>query len=91
MTMPAASETQDLVVKRLRRVQGQVAGILAMIESGRDITDIVTQLAAVGRALDRAGYMLLVGALQQCAAARAEGAEPAFTEEQVEKLFMTLA
>ena len=41
------------VLGRLRRAQGQLAGVISMIESGRDCTDVVTQLAAVSRALDR--------------------------------------
>ena len=35
------------VLNRLRRAQGQLAGVIAMIESGRDCADVVTQLAAV--------------------------------------------
>ena len=41
------------VLDRLRRAQGQLAGVISMIESGRDCTEVVTQLAAVSRALDR--------------------------------------
>jgi len=43
-------ESEDLepVIKRLRRAQGQLAGVLNMIAEGRDCGDVVTQLAAVG-------------------------------------------
>ena len=41
------------VVNRLRRAEGQIGGILRMIEEGRDCKDVVTRLAAVNRALDR--------------------------------------
>ena len=44
------------VLGRLRRVQGQIGGIVRMIEEGRDCADVVTQLAAASRALDRAGF-----------------------------------
>src|SRR5665647_3493813 len=47
-------EEMGAVVNRLRRAQGQIGGVLRMIEEGRDCKDIVTQLAAVNRALDRA-------------------------------------
>ena len=43
----------DPVLKRLRRAHGQLAGVIAMIENGRDCTEVVAQLAAVSRALDR--------------------------------------
>jgi DNA-binding FrmR family transcriptional regulator len=79
------------VVTRLRRVQGQVAGIVAMIEDGRDCADIVTQLAAASRALDRAGFKVVSNGLQQCAAAEERGERPPMTPEQLEKLFLALA
>lgn len=37
------------VLNRLRRAQGQLAGVISMIEQGRDCKDVVTQLAAVSR------------------------------------------
>ncbi|MFD1049010.1 metal-sensitive transcriptional regulator, partial [Kibdelosporangium lantanae] len=51
------------VVKRLRRAQGQVGGLIQMIESGRDCEDVIIQLAAVSRALDRAGFRLIASGL----------------------------
>lgn len=42
------------ILSRLRRAQGQLNGVINMIENGRDCKDVVTQLAAVSRALDRA-------------------------------------
>lgn len=76
--------------RRLRRVQGQVAGILAMIEEGRSCREVIQQIAAASRALDRAGVKLLVSQLQYCLedeeAARAEGYDPA----EVERLFLML-
>jgi DNA-binding FrmR family transcriptional regulator len=76
------------VLNRLRRAQGQLAGVIAMIENGRDCADVVTQLAAVSRALDRAGFKIVASGLRQC---RSEYGAPAMTEEQLEKLFLTLA
>jgi DNA-binding FrmR family transcriptional regulator len=76
------------VLNRLRRAQGQLAGVIAMIESGRDCQDVVTQLAAVSRALDRAGFKIVAGGLRQCLDA---GADAEMTQEQMEKMFLTLA
>jgi DNA-binding FrmR family transcriptional regulator len=76
------------VLNRLRRAQGQLAGVIAMIEAGRDCQDVVTQLAAVSRALDRAGFKIVASGLRQCLAA-GEAAE--MTPEQLEKLFLSLA
>ena len=76
------------VLNRLRRAHGQLAGVIAMIENGRDCTEVVTQLAAVSRALDRAGFKIVASGMQQCLAS---GGASAVSEEQLEKLFLTLA
>lgn len=79
------------VVRRLRRVEGQVAGIVRMIESGRDCADIVTQLAAASRALDRAGFRLLSSGMRQCITASAQGEPEPMSSETLERLFLALS
>jgi DNA-binding FrmR family transcriptional regulator len=81
-------EVTGPVLNRLRRAQGQLAGVIAMIESGRDCQDVLVQLAAVSRALDRAGFKIVAGGMRQCLTA---GADAEMTQEQMEKLFLTLA
>jgi DNA-binding FrmR family transcriptional regulator len=81
-------EVTGPVLNRLRRAQGQLAGVIAMIESGRDCQDVVTQLAAVSRALDRAGFKIVASGMRQCLTA---GDEAEMTPEQMEKLFLSLA
>jgi len=79
------------VLNRLRRAQGQLAGVIAMIEQGRDCKDVVTQLAAVSRALDRAGFKIVATGLRECITGHhADGATP-MTEAELEKLFLALA
>jgi len=77
------------VVNRLRRAQGQLAGVLRMIEEGRDCKDVVTQLAAVSRALDRAGFAIIATGLKQCLS-ESGGVENLDTQA-MEKLFLSLA
>lgn len=79
------------VVKRLRRAEGQIRGVIAMLESGRECTEVVTQLAAVSRALDRAGFKIISSGLQQCLNAQAAGEDAGLDLEQMEKLFLALA
>ena len=55
------------MIRRLRRAQGQIGGVIKMIEERRDCADVVTQLAAASRALDRAGFKIIATGLQQCA------------------------
>ena len=47
-------DVNDDVVKRLRRLEGQIRGVQRMIEEGQDCRDVVTQLSACKSALDRA-------------------------------------
>jgi DNA-binding FrmR family transcriptional regulator len=77
------------VIKRLRRAQGQIAGVLRMIEEGRDCEDVVTQVAAVSRALDRAGFAIISTGLKQCL--REPGGADGVDAAKLEKLFLTLA
>ena len=77
------------VLNRLRRAQGQLAAVTRMIEEGRDCADVVTQLAAVNRALDRAGFAIISTGLKQCLS-EPGGAESLDTQ-RMEKLFMSLA
>ena len=77
------------VINRLRRAQGQIGGVIRLIEEGRDCKDVVTQLAAVNRALDRAGFAIVSSGMRECL----NSPEGATDEDQatMEKLFMTLA
>ncbi len=77
------------IVNRLRRARGQIDGIIAMIEDGRSCRDVVTQLAAASRALDRAGFKIVASGLRQCLIG--EGGEQEMSTEELEKLFLSLA
>jgi DNA-binding FrmR family transcriptional regulator len=74
------------VLNRLRRAQGQLADVIAMVEDGRDCRAVVTQLAAVSRALDRAGFKIVASTMGQCL-----NGESAMTIEELERLFLALA
>ncbi|MCM3709541.1 MULTISPECIES: metal-sensitive transcriptional regulator [Bacillales] len=43
----------DKIVNRLKRIEGQIKGILRMIEEGKDCKEVVTQLSASRSAIDR--------------------------------------
>ncbi|MEP7036412.1 MAG: metal-sensitive transcriptional regulator [Dermatophilaceae bacterium] len=82
-------EEMVAVVNRLRRAQGQIGGILRMIEEGRDCQDIVIQLAAVNRAMDRAGFAIIATGLKQCLTDPGDTGSP--DVKVMEKLFLSLA
>ncbi len=77
------------LVNRIKRAQGQLAGVLRMLEEGRDCDDIVTQLSAVSHALTRASFTIVASALEQCLWA---GDDLDDVEvRHLEKLFLSLA
>jgi DNA-binding FrmR family transcriptional regulator len=79
------------VLNRLRRAQGQLAGVITMIELGRDCKDVVTQLAAVSKALDRAGFKIVATGMRQCVTGTTADGAPPMTEDELERLFLALA
>lgn len=86
--MQLDTEVMKPVVNRIKRAQGQLAGVVRMLEEGRDCEDIVTQLAAVSKALDRAGFAIVSTGLQQCIT---EGGADSLDIQKMEKLFLSLA
>lgn len=75
------------VINRLKRAQGQLAGVTRKLEEGKDCKDIVTQLAAVSKALDRAGFAIIASGLEQCLLR----GDASLDTKDLEKLFLSLA
>lgn len=86
--MQLDQDEMTAVVKRLKRAQGQLGGIIRMIEEGRECEDIVMQLAAVSKAVDRAGFTTISIGLRQCMEHPEEGG---MDQAKMEKLFLSLA
>ena len=84
-------EVGDLL-RRLRRAQGQIGGVIRMIEDGRECRDVLTQLAAAARALDRAGFKIIASGLCQCVLdEQSDPGQAAADREQLERLFLSFA
>lgn len=83
-----ADETAK-VVNRLRRAQGQLNAVIRMLEEGRDCQAVVTQLSAVSKAVDRAGFTLISSTLEQCLTA--SGGKDTVNVAKLQKLFLSLA
>jgi DNA-binding FrmR family transcriptional regulator len=73
------------VTLRLRRAEGQISGVIRMLEEGRDCRDVVVQLAAVSRALDKAGFAIIAAGLRKCLE------DPSLDPAELERLFLSLA
>jgi DNA-binding FrmR family transcriptional regulator len=78
------------VVKRLRRIEGQIGGIVKMIEDGRDCSAVVTQLAAASKALSRAGFAVVSTGMRHCSTTE-DGETRDLDLRELERLFLSLA
>ncbi|MFC5792043.1 metal-sensitive transcriptional regulator [Agromyces tardus] len=95
------AEAQRRILNRLKRARGQLNAVIDAVEAGGDCRTVVTQLAAVSSALDRAGFAVISSAMRDCATdaadVDAEGADAAvdgkerLTFDELEKLFLSLS
>ena len=90
MSDTAYAESQRKILNRLRRANGQLTSIIASVESGADCRDVVIQLAAASKALDRAGYVIIASAMRKCVT-DPETADDPVSVDELEKLFLTLS
>ena len=73
---------KDPLLKRLRRIEGQVRGVESMVEEDRYCIDVVTQITAIQSALDKVALSLLEDHAAHCVV----GAEPEQRDEKTEEL-----
>ena len=83
-------EVQRAALNRLKRARGQLDAVIRMVEEGAACEPTVTQLAAVSKALDRAGFMMISTGVRDCLASADEGGRDA-SLARLEKVFMSLA
>jgi len=104
--MPASpaehDDAQRRILNRLKRARGQLNAVIDAVEAGGDCRSVVTQLAAVSSALDRAGFAVISSAMRECAtdaagpdaartASAGEGDTERLTFDELEKLFLSLS
>ena len=84
-----ATDDMTPVINRLKRAQGQIGGVVRHIEEGHDCKDVVQQLVAAKKALDRAGFAIVSSGLRGCVTS-----PDGMTDEDaatLEKLFLSMA
>jgi CsoR family transcriptional regulator, copper-sensing transcriptional repressor len=79
--------TKDQLLKRLRRIEGQVRGIEGMVADDRYCIDVLTQISAVQAALDKVGLGLLDDHAKHCVMGAAEPDR----EEKTQELMASVA
>lgn len=60
---PYREERHRDVVNRLKRIEGQVRGLIEMVENGRGCEDVAQQMCAVRKAMDKAFYRMMAGSV----------------------------
>ena len=78
--------TKDQLLKRLRRIEGQVRGIEGMVEDDRYCIDILTQIGAVSTALDSLAFQILDGHVRHCVAGAMASGDEAAAQAKAEEL-----
>ena len=89
--MDLPRDTVDDLIKRLRRVEGQVRGVQQMLTDGRDCRDVVTQISAASKALDQAGFVLVAAGLTWCLQDPERSKAEGYDVSDVQKMFTKLA
>src|SRR5215213_3991659 len=75
------SATKDQLLKRMKRIEGQVRGVEGMIEEDRYCIDVLTQIGAVQAALDKVALGLLDEHARHCVIPGKHGDPAEMTDE----------
>ncbi len=89
--MKIEPDTTADVIKRLHRIEGQIGGIARMIEESRDCEEVVTQLAAASKALDRVGFKIVASGMRQCLDGKGDRGLSDTDIARMERAFLSLA
>ncbi len=76
-----AADKRAEALKRLARATGQVQGISRMVTDGRHCTDVLQQIAAVQKALDAVGTIVLRNYLERCVTTAMQSGDPLIYDE----------
>ena len=63
------SEHQRDVINRLKRIEGQVRGLIDMVEQGRPCEDVAQQMSAARKAMDKAFYRMMACSVMEAVGA----------------------
>lgn len=85
--MEIPQEDIEPIKRRLSRAQGQLGGIIKMLEEGRDCAEVLTQLAAAQAAVSKAAFSLIASGMATCGT----DAEGKADRARLEKAFLSLS
>ncbi len=81
--MNGYSTSKDDLLARLRRIEGQVRGVTQMVDNDRYCIDVLTQITAIGKALDAVAVGLLDDHLHHCVVEAAAAGNPNARNEKL--------
>ena len=85
----ADQDQLELITKRIKRANGQLAAVVRMLEEGRNCEEVVTQMSAVAKAINTAAFTLISASLKECLIEDKSNSEA--VTAQLQKLFLSLA
>ena len=88
--MPGYTASKDPLLKRLRRIEGQVRGIERMVEDNRYCIDVLTQIAAVNTALESLAFTILDDHVRHCVAGALASGDTADAQTKTEELLQAV-
>lgn len=83
------AEQIQAISARMKRANGQMAAVIRMLEEGRSCDEVVTQMAAVSKAINTAAFTLISASLKECLLDGKRNSKD--VSEQLQKLFLSLA
>ena len=89
--MHHSPEKKSKLAARLRRIEGQVGGIIRMVESDRYCVDILTQIDAVRAALHKAEEEILRDHVSHCVAGALASGDPVAGRDKIDELVAAIA
>jgi DNA-binding FrmR family transcriptional regulator len=89
--MQLPDEVTAEVRRRLRRIAGQIGGIERMLDEGRDCKEVVAQISAATKALEKAGFRLVAEGLTYCIESPEEAKADGYDVDTVQRMFMRMA
>ena len=85
------SNDKDALIKRLKRIEGQVKGIQKMVEEERYCVDILVQISAIRSAINKVGSIILENHIKGCVTESIKHDDMEITEQTIQELMDTIS
>ncbi|SCI04357.1 metal-sensitive transcriptional regulator [Romboutsia sp. 1001713B170207_170306_H8] len=87
----AQGNDKEALIKRLKRIEGQVKGVQKMVEDERYCVDILVQVSAIRSAINKVGSIILENHIKGCVTNSLKNDDTELTEETIQELMDTIS